>query len=57
MGTITFFYAGADDQEPPTCFAMNNPLWTVCEESEAICQENIDIQQYMVLVFLKPCKV
>ena len=49
---LSHFYAGADDQDPPTCFVANNPLCTVCEESEAICQESIDIQQYMV-VFLE----
>ena len=47
---LSHFYAGADDQDPPTCFVANNPLCTVCEESEAICQESIDIQQYMVVL-------
>jgi len=32
------------DQDQLTCFVANNPLCTVCEESEAICQESIDIQ-------------
>lgn len=47
---LSHFYSGADDQDPPTCFAANNPLCTVCEEAEAICQESIDIQQYMVIL-------
>ena len=47
---LSHFYTGADDQDPPTCFVANNPLCTVCEESEAICQESIDIQQYMVVL-------
>ena len=40
-------YAGTDQK---TCLVANNPLCTVCEESEAICQESIDIQKYMVLL-------
>ena len=33
---LSHFCAGADDQDPPTCFVANNPLCTVYEESEAI---------------------
>lgn len=39
---LSHFYA--DDQDPPTCFVANNLLCSVCEESEAICQETVDIQ-------------
>ena len=47
---LSHFYAGTDDQDPKTCFVANNPQCMVCEEAEAICQESIDIQQYMVLL-------
>lgn len=50
LWALSNFYAGADDRDPPICFVANNPLCTVCEESEAICQQSIDIQQYMVLL-------
>ena len=46
----------ADDQDPPTCFLANNPLCSVCEESEAICQEIVDIKQHLV-IFLKTMQV
>ena len=45
---LSHFYA--DDQDPPTCFVANNPLCSVCEESEAICQETVDIQQHLVVL-------
>ena len=45
---LSHFYP--DDQDPPTCFVANNPLCSVCEESEAICQETVDIQQHLVVL-------
>ena len=45
---LSHFYA--DDQDPPTCFVANNPLCSVCEESETICQERVDIQQHLVIL-------
>ena len=54
MWALSHFYA---DQDQPTCFVANNPLCTVCEESEAICQESIDIQQYTWLCCCQLCNV
>lgn len=47
---LSLFYAGANDEDPPTCFVGNNPLCSVCEHTEIICQASIDIQKYLVLL-------
>ena len=45
-----------DDEDAPTCFVANSPLCSVCEHSEAICQETVDVRPYLV-VLLQAVKV
>ena len=47
---LQHFCAGSGNQEQLTCFVAHNPLCKVCEKSEVICQETIDVQQCMVLL-------
>lgn len=47
---LSLFYAGANDEDLPTCFVGNNPLCSVWERTEMICQASIDIQKYLVLL-------
>ncbi|MCY3928217.1 MAG: helicase-related protein [Acidobacteria bacterium] len=50
LQALACFYGGAGDSDPPTCFIANNPLCSVCELAEEICQVSIDIKEYLVLL-------
>ena len=52
---LAFFYGGVSDTDPPTCFVANNPLCSVCEYSEEICEISIDIKEFL-LVLLRTIK-
>ena len=52
---LAFFYGGVSDTDPPTCFVANNPLCSVCEHSEEICEISIDIKEFL-LVLLRTIK-
>ena len=44
------FHGGAGETDPPTCFIANNPLCSVCEVAEEICQVSVDIKEYLVVL-------
>lgn len=52
---LAFFYGGVSDTDPPRCFVANNPLYSVCEHSEEICEISIDIKE-LLLVLLQTIK-
>ena len=47
---MSYFYAGANDNDPPSCFIANSPLCAVCANSEALSQVSIDIKEHMILL-------
>ena len=51
LQALTCFYGGAGDQDPPTCFVANNPLCSICEVAEDVCQVSIDIKEYLIVLF------
>ena len=48
LWALSHFYG--DNEDTPTCFVGNSPVCSVCELSEAICQETVDIQSYLVVL-------
>ena len=50
LQALAHFYGDAGDSDPPTCFTSNNPLCSVCESAEGICQVSIDIKEYLVVL-------
>ena len=44
---LSFFYGGAGDTEPPTCFVSNSPLCMICKASDMLCEECCDIKDYL----------
>ena len=53
--STSFFYGGVNDTDPPTCFVANNPLCSVCQHSEEICEISIDVKE-LLLVLLQAIK-
>ena len=47
---LSYFYAGANDNDPPSCFSANSLLCAVCVNSEALSQVSIDISEHMILL-------
>ena len=47
---LSYFYAGANDKNPPPCFIANSPLCAVCVNSEALSQVSIDIREHMIVL-------
>jgi len=46
----SYFYGGAGDAEPPTCFVSNSPLCMICETMDLICEETVDIREYLCVL-------
>ena len=44
------FYGGAADGDPPTCFTANAPLCSVCEAADIICEQSVNIQNYLCIL-------
>ena len=44
---LSFYYGGAGDTEPPTCFVSNSPLCMICKASDMLCEECCDIKDYL----------
>ena len=47
---LSFFYGGAGDMNPPTCFVSNSPLCMVCKASDKLCQESCNIKDYLCTI-------
>ena len=47
---LAYFYGGVNDTDPPTCYFANNPLCSVCEQSEEICEISIDIKEFLLVL-------
>ena len=45
---LSYFYAGANDNDPPSYFSANSLLCAVCVNSEALSQVSIDIREHMI---------
>ena len=45
--TLSVFYGGAGDTDPPTCFVSNSPPCAVCRHSEDICQWSVDVGPFL----------
>ena len=46
---LSVLYGGAGD-DLPTCFVANSPLFSVCSHSEEICQWNVDIEPFLIVL-------
>ena len=42
-----YFYGGADDTGPPTCFISNSPLCMICKVSDILCEESFDVKDHL----------
>ena len=47
---LSYFYGGAGDAEPPTCFVSNSPLCMICAVSDLICEETVNIKEYLCIL-------
>ena len=47
---LSYFYSGANDNDPPSCFIANSMLCAVCVNSEALSQVSINIKEHMILL-------
>ena len=47
---LSYFYAGANDKNPPSCFIANSLLCAVCVNSEALSQVIIDIREHLIVL-------
>ena len=47
---LSYFYGGAGDAEPPTCFVSNSHLCMICEASDLICEETVNIKEYLCIL-------
>ena len=50
LWSLSHFYGGADDGEPPTCFTANAPLCSVCEATDIICEQSVNIQNHLCVL-------
>ena len=48
LWALSHFYG--DNEDTPTCFVGNSSVCSNCGLSEAICQETVDIQSYLVVL-------
>jgi len=47
---LAHFFSGDNAPHTTSCFSLNTPLCATCAEKELICQESVDIKEYIVLL-------
>ena len=47
---LAYFYDGVNDNNPPTCFLANSPLYMVCEHTEEMCEVSMDIKDFWLVL-------
>lgn len=47
---LSYFYGGEGDRDPPTCFVSNSPLCMICEKMDLICEDMVDIKDYLCIL-------
>ena len=52
LWSLSHFYGGADDGDPPTCFTANAPLCSVCEAADIICEQSVNIQNHLCILLM-----